>query len=538
MTTQSPAPFPSNGQRPLSTREALQRSQAMACTAATARPTCQGQVFVGIFFDGTGNNLEADYTRPSPDQRKHSNVVRLFHTHRHAPPEGYFSHYIPGVGTPFPEIDDKGGTLGKAMASRGEERIHWAYTRLLNSPHVFVREAPLLDDARAKTIAGNTASTSTPPALRRTIWRHWQDQLQAALKDQKPTVVQLNVSVFGFSRGAAQARAFVNWLFEVCDQRDGAWRFAGIPLRLQFLGLFDTVASVGLADLLNTGMVTGHQSWADDNLQIHPAVEQCVHFMAGHEVRACFPADSVRVGAQYPANVKEVMYPGAHSDVGGGYAPHALGVGPGVSDCLAVVPGKNMYDEARLAGVPLLSFARLREAFRDALTPSASAISAFNNYVKHSNAGAAPAAALHRRHWAHYIAWRLKRRADWNAKAPVTRANAEGRNALTKTQTDLIKRLARLAMGNPAEPAFDLQQAIQLHRNMNRAAGLQPSAAERSLYDLVDALRAVKLTPEIEHLFEHYVHDSMAGFAVDGVDEFKYNGLGIAKFRLIFAGND
>ncbi len=120
----------------------------------------------------------------------------------------------------------------------------------------------------------------------------------------------------------------------------------------------------------------------------------------------------------------------------------------------------------------------------------------------------------------------------------MTSAKAEGRNALTKTQTDLIKRLARLGMGDPADPGFDPQQAVQLHRNMNRAAGLQPGAAERSLYDLIDALRTVELTPEIEHLFEHYVHDSMAGFAVDGVDEFNYNGLGIAKFRRIFAGDD
>ena len=46
---------------------------------------------------------------------------------------------------------------------------------------------------------------------------------------------------------AAQARTFVNWLFEVCQQDGGGWTLAGIPLRVQFLGLFDTVASVGAA---------------------------------------------------------------------------------------------------------------------------------------------------------------------------------------------------------------------------------------------------------------------------------------------------
>jgi uncharacterized protein (DUF2235 family) len=181
------------------------------------------------------------------------------------------------------------------------------------------------------------------------------ERLRAVLKGRKPAVEQINLSVFGFSRGAAQARTFVNWLFEVCEQKDGGWTLAGIPLRLQFLGIFDTVASVGAANLMDNGVLAGHQSWADDTQEIHPAVEQCVHYVAGHEVRACFPLDSVRVKSTYPANAREVMCPGAHSDVGGGYAPGALGISSTPDSMMATIPGHSMYREALKSGVPLLT---------------------------------------------------------------------------------------------------------------------------------------------------------------------------------------
>jgi len=35
-----------------------------------------------------------------------------------------------------------------------------------------------------------------------------------------------------------------------------------------------------------------------------------------------------------------------------------------------------------------------------------------------------------------------------------------------------------------------------------------------------------------------YVHDSMAGFISMGMNEYASNGIGIAKFRTVFKGND
>ncbi|MFY0583563.1 hypothetical protein ACN28S_63020 [Cystobacter fuscus] len=41
--------------------------------------------------------------------------------------------------------------------------------------------------------------------------------------------------------------------------------------------------------------------------------------IAAHEIRNSFPVDSVLQGNSYPKNCREMVYPGAHSDVGGGY---------------------------------------------------------------------------------------------------------------------------------------------------------------------------------------------------------------------------
>jgi len=338
MTTQSPDPFPTGGLRALSPREAMQRAAALACTLPKdSAPACTGQANVGIFFDGTGNNRDEDYLgimaadqvkamksasaplapESFPDSRKkHTNVVRLFHAYKDDKKNGFSSHYIPGVGTPFSEIGDEGGMRGSAMGAGGEGRILWAFTRLLNDVYDYVLKGFLLTDDESQALVDKLSSVFSPASQRRAELKEWQGKLQAALKGKKPKIVQINLCVFGFSRGAAQARAFTNWLFEVCEQRDGGWLFAGIPLRVQFLGIFDTVASVGLADLSGNNTLEGHQGWADGDMEIHPAIEQCVHYVAGHEVRACFPLDSVRIHQTYPPNAKEVMYPGSHSDSG------------------------------------------------------------------------------------------------------------------------------------------------------------------------------------------------------------------------------
>ncbi|CDL19267.1 FIG00462664: hypothetical protein [Klebsiella pneumoniae IS53] len=70
----------------------------------------------------------------------------------------------------------------------------------------------------------------------------------------KPKLTGIKLYVYGFSRGAAAARTFVRWLSELlpppaaegekppqCLQTGGMQ----LPVSVEFLGLLDTVASVG-----------------------------------------------------------------------------------------------------------------------------------------------------------------------------------------------------------------------------------------------------------------------------------------------------
>lgn len=72
---------------------------------------------------------------------------------------------------------------------------------------------------------------------------------------------------------------------------------------------------------------------------------------------------------------------------------------------------------------------------------------------------------------------------------------------------------------------------------MLKAAGLQPSIAEKHAINVAKRINVKSVTPEIERFLDGYIHDSMAGF-IEQLDEYKSNGIGLCKFRTVFKGND
>jgi len=563
MTALSPDPFPTGGLRELSPREVMQRTAALACTLPKDNaPACTGQVNVGIFFDGTGNNRLADYigiaaeeqvkamkagrSPNAPDsfpdgERKHSNVVRLFHAHKVDRDEGFFRFYIPGVGTPFAEIGDDGGGGGSAFGAGGEARILWAFTRLMNAPFSYVQKDDFMKGAALKDFIDKQSFDHSGTWQREGELRRWQDKLQGALRGKKPHITQINLSVFGFSRGAAEARAFTNWLFDACTQEDGAWLFAGIPLRVFFLGIFDTVAAVGPGNTTGNDMAKGHWSWGG-YMEIHPAIEQCVHFIAGHEVRGSFSLDSVRIRGSYPPNAKEVMYPGSHSDVGGGYKPGALGVSPTQGDIMATVAAANMYLEARLAGVPLLALDELPEDDRNDLTPSQKVIDDMNAYLRAANVGDGRAEDMHQRHMSLYHSYRFKYRLSYKQRLWYVRASKEDRPGLDMTSRSMMERMGSLYGHTfPRNPNYDPKFALMNHEAAIKSAGMEASYQQNIPYQqlrkVMAAIDVNKLSEPIERFFDEYVHDSVAGFYNAGMNEYGLNEMAIMRFRSIFDKN-
>lgn len=370
--------------------------------ADSGTPCCK-TIHITLAFDGTNNNDQADGST-TPNSR--SNIARLFHASLGSTPameeEGFQKYYCPGVGTVFPDVDeyipDQKGLVG---ASGGENRINWALTRLLDALQRNLGEERLdinATKALLKTMAtnwfGNVLSAGLledgekkrEATLRPEIIKLENKIKEKVESEEKPHLLALRLYVYGFSRGAAEARTFVNWLQALvrCQGENGEveYRFAGLPISVNFLGVFDTVAAVGLAD--SAPFAAGHMDWADGTMRLPDEaasvcqstalpddcsfLKRCVHLVSGHEQRASFPLDSIRrrpkspdgsrdksKASGYRPGTVEYIYPGVHSDVGGGYAPNDQGKATAGSDhVLSQIALQHMYAEAFMAGAPLL----------------------------------------------------------------------------------------------------------------------------------------------------------------------------------------
>ncbi len=350
-----------------------------------------------FFFDGTGNNLNHDLYIADP---KHpTNIARLFRATIGQGAAGgvtkgeelldadgsaedkYYKYYIPGVGTPFPEVNDLDfSMMGLAAATHGEDRINWGLLRIIDALKRTTTKKSLSNSA-SWTAVDKMATSMASFGLTGSANRY--ETFQSLLKDMapalqkalvpvdpgKPKLLGIKLYVYGFSRGAAAARAFVRWLSELLpkpaegkDKPEQCLAVGGlkIPLSVEFLGLLDTVASVGVAHI--APVAEGHMGWADGTQEL-PAekvygglIKKCVHLVSSHEQRLCFPLDSIRrPDGTYPANSQEVVYPGMHSDIGGGYPPGDQGKANGDGDSLLLsqIALNEMYAAAFESGAPL-----------------------------------------------------------------------------------------------------------------------------------------------------------------------------------------
>ncbi|MFA1028298.1 hypothetical protein ALP10_04075 [Pseudomonas syringae pv. helianthi] len=273
---------------------------------------------VGIFFDGTGNNrvnsqIGADcqalfeinggqhinecagrHVHPgSSYSNDPSNIARLVDIYRLQPVaendgEGlkvYYSIYVSGAGT----------------TSGGRDSV-W----------------PGQSFGRGTTGVVSKVENA---------FRKLESVLKGFPRDNPDCVLEaLELDVFGFSRGAASARHLAN---EILKQGAGMlepilqsrkvrlsehfnWRNGSV--RLKVIGLFDTVAAIGsFKDMGNTRDASNRRV----NLYLPPGcAQQVLHLVARDESRRNFALNSV-----LPVWPREIVLPGAHSDIGGGYPP-------------------------------------------------------------------------------------------------------------------------------------------------------------------------------------------------------------------------
>ncbi|WP_249172466.1 T6SS phospholipase effector Tle1-like catalytic domain-containing protein [Burkholderia dolosa] len=494
--TQIPA---SAGLRPLTAIERQQRAASMACLDTTKRPgtpDCSQSLWISLFFDGTGNNLFED-----TQKSKHSNVARLYSVHPFDDEStGRYRIYINGLGTPFPEIGEMTASpLGLGFGAGGEKRLQWARKQF--------------DERIAKAKARAT--------------------------NPKQPIRMINVALFGFSRGAASARAFAVRLAKECKQEGGGWRYQGYPIRLYFMGLFDTVASAGLpagaqsldrspilkftlnvfSPVLGAGLMIapkdGHYYWAK-NLKIPAMVEQCIHYVAAHEVRDSFPLDSVRDGKHYPPNCIEVVYPGVHSDVGGGYAPGEQTRTLQDDEKLSQIPLLHMYRAARVAGVPLRALETMDVDTQASFKLSPKTVALFDQYQKRTRANGALEKAVSDHLYPLYLArsYLSKLTNDEAARARLPKAKQvlaqTGNGDLVKTQD---KELSLITAGGLAVNAATGE--AETRKLDGKALTLREATLARAYEDVSLITGASSEAKALLDFFDYLVHDSVAGFGAD-----------------------
>jgi len=122
--------------------------------------------------------------------------------------------------------------------------------------------------------------------------------------------------VFGFSRGAATARLVAQKLQSSSFARENR-------IEVPFMGIFDTVASMGLPGLaMSDKSYLGYRKEFHDRidvLAIPSIVRNVVHLVAMHEDRSVFAPTYAIATNPRETKVKEVWMGGNHADIGGGW---------------------------------------------------------------------------------------------------------------------------------------------------------------------------------------------------------------------------
>jgi len=434
---------------------------------------CRNELHIGMFFDGTGNNMDSDVPT-----LEHSNVVRMFRAFRPDDMDkGVFRVYLPGIGTPFRKIGDRGGKSEAAVALKGQQRLDWAFKQVED----------IVKEAR----------------------RHYSE------------IKLISLSVFGFSRGAALARAFLNLLVDPGEghcSRTGdklTWIDGKHPLQISFVGIWDTVAAVGVPigannvlykrselrgttnaaresariatlagrllsatadDLTALGLAfgppgadpspgpfDGHFAWGARMAIDHVPIKRGFHIIAGHEQRNSFPVDSVWRGQKMPPNTTEIVAPGMHSDVGGGYRPGEQGKGGparagqanAIQDSLKLsqITLNIMYHEALATGVPLRRIGAgdwLTDQKRDFLVDP-DMYACYQHYMAHAKTDGMPLGDAMLRHMRLFFEWRLQhvyaqgRKADAEQVSKGEKVWSADEQALQAQKNELVARKSRLA---------------------------------------------------------------------------------------------
>ncbi|AVY67225.1 T6SS phospholipase effector Tle1-like catalytic domain-containing protein [Xanthomonas translucens] len=410
---------------------------------------CHVKMWLSFFFDGTGNHRDNDF--PS----NHSNVAALFDAHIDDRGNAIASLYYEGIGTPF-EFKDRYERT--PTMTRGGDVI-WTDTNGYKE-----------DESSWNKGFGGGLENRLEKAL-------FDFQTTVEVQQSKTRVDEINIAIFGFSRGSTEARAFANWLSNHSKIKisGNTLTYAGIPLNFRFLGIFDTVESVGGAGVNKRPKLV--------KISLPSYIQKCLHVVAAHELRAAFPLTHLGTN-----RYTQAVYPGAHADVGGGYADKEQGR----NNKLARLALLQMLDHARGAGLKMLSLEEMQNSklWKSFYGPSydvpAAHHSALKNYMNNVKKTSGPINEVMTSHMELYWGW-------------IDSGLA---------MQDLEQKRAALPDGyrNPSDKSLRVMEHLLQSDGRTRAArsGIPDPSSKQTV------------APEVEYFFENYVHDAYEHFSLSG----------------------
>ena len=285
------------------------------------RPNDSIDITIGVFFDGTGNNKYNVYF----NQRAKEQFKKGYEAYmdkkgqkKYKPSKGYDSYksgysnvailwemydtsipyqekvYIEGPGTEAPVGGSRYFDEEEGLSSSGK------------GDSVVIGEGLGMGDT------GIDAKVDR-------AFKVIEDKVLSIYNNMNKKIIKsITFDVFGFSRGATESRIFARKIFvknnllskklKSCNIN----RANEIEYYINFLGLFDTVASHKTRVL--------YDSSKDESLYIPQNVSMVVHLVAADDYRCYFPLTTVSSAYEKEKKCIEYALPGAHSDIGGGYA--------------------------------------------------------------------------------------------------------------------------------------------------------------------------------------------------------------------------
>jgi uncharacterized protein (DUF2235 family) len=272
---------------------------------------------IGVFFDGTANNKTNDAYKEKYGDHSRTNIARLFEAYPQKLGESD-KIYVSGVGTL--DLDEKPEDERKAIIDAGDDMFSASLaTGLFDAGSAFIKWQSLL--TQLKKIITQTKD-----------------------KDIYQDITHIAFDVFGFSRGAALARHFINALNKMGlpdydSIRETDWYHTPPGTHPNLLGgthyerynanndghhadntRTSSVRFVGLLDTVGSFYWPGNEKEGEIELELFAkSAKRVFHITAHNEYRTKFPLTSLKTKGKLPPNFFEEVFPGAHSDIGGGY---------------------------------------------------------------------------------------------------------------------------------------------------------------------------------------------------------------------------